>query len=257
MTLVAESISYGYARQQRVLHDVSCTIEPDRITAIVGPNGAGKSTLLRVLAGVARPWGGVVQWGETSIHEMSASARAQRIAFVTQRPTVAGPFSVEQVVRFGRFAGSRDDAAIDKAIVSFELDNFRHRVIHELSVGQQQRVAMARACAQLADGAAGGNASRCLLADEPLGAMDPRFASLTMARLRDLSQDGVGVLVAMHDLTMALNWSDDVIVLHEGTIHAAGPTRDVLQPETLSTVFGATFVRLEHAATSAIAVERT
>lgn len=257
MTLVAESIAYGYARQQRVLHDVSCTIEPNRITAIVGPNGAGKSTLLRLLAGVARPWDGIVQWGGASIHDMTASARARLIAFVTQRPTVAGPFTVEQVVRFGRFAGSRDEAAIDRAIVSFELDDLRHRVIHELSVGQQQRVAMARACAQLASGGAGDTAHRCLLADEPLGAMDPRFASLTMARLRDLSRDGVAVLVAMHDLTMALNWSDDVILLHEGTIHAAGPTRDVLQPETLSTVFGATFVRLEHSATSAIAVEHT
>lgn len=252
MTLRAHNLNFGYSANAPVIQDVSLEASGGAVTAIVGPNGAGKSTLLRLLAGVRTPWSGRVLLGDDDVFTLSPRRRASRIALVAQRPTVAGPYDVEQIVRFGRYAQSPNGSAIEQALADFELDELRRRIIHELSVGQQQRVAMARAVAQLNVEAPGD--PRVLLADEPIAAMDPRHATLTMGRLRELSRSGVAVVVVLHDLSMALNWSDRAVLLAHGAPPTQGETADVLTPHRLEQTFGASFVRLDGPDARALAV---
>ncbi len=254
MTLRTHNLSFGYRTGQPVVDAVNCKAPIGAVTAIIGPNGAGKSTLLRLLAGVRTPWAGHVSLDGDDIKSITPRRRASRIALVAQRPTIAGPFSVEQVIAFGRYARSASPEAITAAIEEFELADSRSRIVHELSVGQQQRVAMARAFAQLQMAPNDAAPSRALLADEPIAAMDPRHAALTMRRLRAISRAGVAVVVILHDLTMALNWSDRAIVMDQGGVCAEGPTPETLTPQRLETVFGAPFLRLESGATRALAI---
>jgi ABC-type cobalamin/Fe3+-siderophores transport system ATPase subunit len=251
MTLRAENITFGYRRRSPVLNEVSVTIEPGSVTAIVGPNGSGKSTLLRLLAGVATPWSGQASLDGVSITALSAKDRAARLAYVSQRPTIAGPYTVEQVIAMGRYALSRDDDAVDGAMRLLELDAHRDRPALELSIGQQQRVAIARALAQLgcvaSDAPTPSHLERkVFLADEPTAAMDPRYVALTMQLLRSLAEQGVAVGVVLHDLSSALRWADRVVLLTmDRRVAAAGKAGEILTPDTLSEIYDVPFELIE------------
>ncbi len=274
MTLRAENITFGYRRRAPVLNEVSLTIEPGSVTAIVGPNGSGKSTLLRLLAGVASPWSGQALLDGDSIAALSAKDRAARLVYVSQRPTIAGPYSVEQVVAMGRYALSRDDDAVLCAMRSLELEEHCNRPALELSIGQQQRVAIARALAQLGGVAATGETpippvdqvqcghlnGKVFLADEPTSAMDPRYVALTMQLLRSLAGQGVAVGVVLHDLSSALRWADQVVLLTiAGRVAAAGKAGEILTPNTLEEIYEVPFELIEQGgrvALLAVAPER-
>lgn len=251
MTLRAHNITFGYRRRVPVLREVSLTIAPGSVTAIVGPNGSGKSTLLRLLAGVATPWAGQALLDGVSINAHTAKHRAARLAYVSQRPTIAGPFTVEQVVALGRYALVRDDDAVSSAMSSLELDEHRDRPSLELSIGQQQRVAIARALAQLGGLAPDSSGSRRLagkvfLADEPTAAMDPRYAVLTMQLLRWLAEQGAAVGVVLHDLSSALMWADRVgLMTMEGCAVAEGDASEILTPGRLSEIYDVPFELIE------------
>ena len=258
MTLIADHLTYGYRKGTPVIRDLSVEISAGAITAIVGPNGAGKSTLLRLLAGVRQPWSGTVSLNGETLERLPATRRAASVALVAQRPTIAGAYTVRQVVQFGRYAQGQHQRAIDASLSALELDSLASTPVHELSIGQQQRVAIARAFAQLgfqknssADGAMRGKA---FVADEPIAAMDPRYAALTMRLLRSLARQGAVVAVALHDLSTALNSADQCVLLDSRGIAAAGPTADTLNPDQLEMVFGARFQRLGDPGQGAITV---
>jgi len=239
VTLRADRLHFGYRRGEPVVRDVSLTLEPGRIAAIVGPNGAGKSTLLRLLAGVAAPWSGDVALAGEPIRRMSGRRRARRIAYIEQRATVAGAFTARRVVEFGRYGQGGGAGPIDRALARTETADLADALFNELSAGQQQRISLARALAQL-DGA--DHEPRVLLADEPVAAMDPRHVALAMALLRELAAAGSAVGVVLHDLTAARRWTDDAILLDaSGRVAAAGPSAETLVPERLEPVFDVPF----------------
>lgn len=241
VTLIAQSISFNYPRAPRVLESVSCAINPGTVTAIVGPNGAGKSTLVRLLAGLRQPESGQVLLDDQPLASFTPRRRAQRIAFLEQRPTLAFEFSVQRVVSFGAFVGDRDCALIMQALERFELNDLAHKPFAVLSVGQQQRVAFARAWVQIAQ-----RDNAFLLADEPCSAMDPRHTILTMQAMRQLATQGIGVGVVIHDLTIAARYADEAIVLDQsGRVASHGTATDALNTETLSTVFSVPIERHE------------
>lgn len=233
VALTAESISFSYPKGPRVLKEVSCAIQAGSVTAIVGPNGAGKSTLIRLLAGLRRPDTGAVQLDERDMCSFKPRDRAQRIAFLEQRPSLAFDFSVLRVVSFGAFAGERDCALIAKALQRFELEEIAQKPFAALSVGQQQRTAFARAWVQIA-----GRPDAYLLADEPCSAMDPRHTIQTMSAMRELAASGLGVGVVVHDLNTACRFADRAIVLAQGgSLAAAGPVESTMTPLVLAEVF--------------------
>ncbi|MFG0298712.1 MAG: ABC transporter ATP-binding protein [Phycisphaerales bacterium JB047] len=233
MPLTADSIAFSYPKSPPVLESVSCAITPGSVTAIVGPNGAGKSTLIRLLAGLRIPDSGAVRLDDQALSSFTPRDRAQRIAFLEQRPTLAFDFSVLRVVSFGAFTGERDCAHIADALRLFELQPIEHKPFASLSVGQQQRVAFARAWVQIA-----GRSQAYLLADEPCSAMDPRHTLQTMHTMRSLADNGIGVGVVLHDLNIAAQYTDRAIVLDSnGRVVASGQSDQALSPETLSSVF--------------------
>lgn len=257
MTLRADALEFGYARERPVLRDVTAAFEPGALTAVVGPNASGKSTLLRLLLGVLRPWSGRAALDGTDVVSLTHRRRARSIAYIAQRAGVAFAFSVRQVVAMGRFAaGAGPDAdarAADAALERVDLADRADEPFGVLSAGQQQRAMLARALAQLDDPDA--RAGRVLLADEPVSAMDPRHAIETMALLRDRARAGIAVAVVLHDLTLAARFADRAVVLGaDGRVAAAGPVAEALDPAVIGPVFAVRFDRLAGGDPAAVAL---
>ncbi|MBL0926763.1 MAG: ABC transporter ATP-binding protein [Phycisphaerales bacterium] len=240
MTLAAHDVWFAYRKGRDVLRAISATLEPG-ITAVVGPNGAGKSTLLRVLLGALRGAGTArVELAGVEVRRLSPVERARSIAYIEQRPTMSSAFTVRQVVSLGRYALGPDDAAVAVAMQEAGVSDLAGVVFGELSAGQQQRVSLARAMAQLGIGPLVG---KVLLADEPLSALDPAQAVRAIGVLRRLSGRGAAVAVVLHDLTTARRAADRAIVLSdEGRVAAQGPVETALSVGTLARVFGVGFV---------------
>jgi iron complex transport system ATP-binding protein len=222
--------------QRTILSDISLSIEAGKVTAIVGPNGAGKSTLLSCLAGLRGPTTGTVTLDDAILAGMRPRDRARRIAFLPQTPEIAWAVEARTLVELGRtpFLGARgqgedDRAAVDRALAAANVVAFEHRIVDTLSGGERARVLIARALA---------GEPEWLLADEPLTGLDPAHQLDAATLFRRLADDGVGVLVTLHDLSMALRMSDRIIVLAEGGVLADEPPQTALTPEVLKRAYG-------------------
>ncbi|MDX9911345.1 MAG: ABC transporter ATP-binding protein [Phycisphaerales bacterium] len=241
------SVSLGPSSRE-VLRGVSLSLAPARLLAVLGPNGAGKTTLLRVMAGLLPPSSGRATLDGHDLARIPEPERARRVALVPQRSDLAFPFSVRDYVRFGaRAGGPAADALVDPALELLELSARSRDAFTDLSAGQQQRATLARALVQLR--AVPGRPiepapARVLLADEPIGAMDPRHAARSMEVLVHLARAGLGVVVVLHDFTLAARHADDVLLLTtEGRVHASAPATEALEPESLREAFGVPFIR--------------
>ena len=245
LSVVEGDALFAYRRHRPVLRGVGLEVAPGRVTAIVGPNGSGKSTLARLLLGRLTPGAGRVVLDGRPVHRLPSRVRARRIAFVPQRASLAFAYSVGQVVRFGLIAQGRapGESLVRRALERADIADRAHEPFAQLSAGQQQRVTLARAIAQLS--AAPPGLGRVLIADEPTASMDPRHALACMDLCRELADDGVGVALVIHDLSLALRVADHALLLDEsGRPAASGPVGDVLTPAALRPVFGVRFARV-------------
>lgn len=224
MTLTANAVSLGGR-----LADVSCTLEPGKITAICGPNGAGKSTLLDILAGLSIPDTGEAELDGRPLHSMSPRERGQRIGYLPQTQEIAWDVSVRKLIELGRMP-YRDqlEGPVDAAIDALDLRAFEHRRAQSLSGGETARVLLARVLA----GQPG-----WILADEPLAALDLGHQAALLRHLRLVADQGVGVAIVLHDLAHAMNHADRVIVLDHGSIAADGRPETALSAETIADVW--------------------
>jgi iron complex transport system ATP-binding protein len=233
VTLAVEQISHAY-RRVGALTEISAQATAGRITAVIGPNAAGKSTLLRCIIGGLRPTQGCVLIDGEPAHRLKTMQLARRVAYVPQRSVVSASFTVREVVELGRYALPPSRRRVDEALAQLDLVEIADRPYPALSVGQQQRAALARAVAQLAgDGH--------LILDEPTSAMDLRHVREAMLLLRRLADGGATVLVAVHDLMLAASAADECWLLDRGRLAASGPARDVMNLERLHEVFGVGF----------------
>lgn len=219
-----------------ILSDVSLSIDVGKVTAVVGPNGAGKSTLLSCLAGLREPTSGTVMLDDAILSGMRPRDRAQRLAFLPQTPEIAWAVEARTLIELGRtpFIGARgqageDRAAVDRAMAAANVTAFEHRIVDTLSGGERARVLIARALA---------GEPEWLLADEPLTGLDPAHQLDAAALFRRLADEGVGVVVTLHDLSMALRMADRIIVLAEGGVLADEPPATALTPEVLKRAYG-------------------
>ena len=219
-----------------ILSRVSLSLDIGKITAVVGPNGAGKSTLLSCLAGLREPSSGSVSLNHADLAGMKPRDRAQRLAFLPQTPEIAWSVEARTLVQLGRtpFIGARgltrmDNEAVDRAMAATNVTAFEHRIVDTLSGGERARVLIARALAGEPD---------WLLADEPLTGLDPAHQLDAAMLFRRLADQGVGVIVTLHDLSMALRIADRVIVLAEGGVLADAPPGAALTPDILKRAYG-------------------
>jgi iron complex transport system ATP-binding protein len=209
--------------------------------ALLGPNGAGKSTLLRLLAGLRRPQHGDVLLDGIPVSGYPRRTLARRVAMLPQRLDVAFDAEVESLVGLGRTPhrrglgswwgqGASDRAAVDAALDATGTARFRHRPFHELSGGEQQRVALALALAQEAD---------VLLLDEPTSHLDPYQAQAVLDLVASVRRErGLTVVAVFHDLNLAALYSARLLVLSAGAVLAAGGPREVLRADVLDRAYG-------------------
>jgi iron complex transport system ATP-binding protein len=230
------------------LREVSAEAAAGRITAVLGPNAAGKSTLLNALIGFLRPAAGAVELDGRPVHRWRPRELAGRIAFVPQRSVVAASFLVQDVVRLGRYALRPDPGRVADALERLQLTEVATRPYPQLSVGQQQRVTLARALAQLEpDGH--------LVLDEPMSAMDLAHVRDAVGLLRELADGGATVIIAMHDLPLAAAIADDVWLLRSGELVAAGPAVRIMTEARLEAIFSVPFARIDADGRSLLAPE--
>ena len=237
MTLKLDSISARYGSLLAV-DGFDAEAVPGRLTAVIGPNAAGKSTLLRCAAGI-QSCRGSVEFGGRSVESMSHRDRARCIAWMAQRPRSDVPMTVHEMVELARPRNEQDPGRCRELMHSLELDDLRSRLVPALSVGQQQRVALARTLYQLKS--PGG----MLVLDEPTAPMDPRHAMLAIEHLRDAARQGTTVLLSLHDIGLAAAVADDAWLLRRGRRVGGGPSGEVLVPGLLREAFGIDYETLQ------------
>lgn len=222
--------------QRPVLRDVTATVQAGHLTAVIGPNGAGKSTLLDIAAGIRRPDGGHVLLDGTELARIGRRRLARMRAYLPQRAGVDWPISVERVVALGLTPslpafGDLPAAlrpAIDEALRACDLFALRTRAATQLSGGELARTMLARAI--VGDPA-------LLIVDEPTAGLDPRHAIDAVKRLRARADAGRTVMVAIHDLDLALNHADRIIAVKNGALLAEGWTADIADAALLSELY--------------------
>ncbi|HVF19218.1 MAG TPA: ABC transporter ATP-binding protein [Mycobacteriales bacterium] len=233
--LTGVSVALG---RRPVLDDVSLAVASGEWVTVVGPNGAGKSTLLRYVAGLARGTGSLEIDGRPA-ESLRHRERARLVALVPQTPVVPDGIRVLDYVLLGRtpYVGAlQSESAADlavarKSLERLDLDGFGSRVVTTLSGGERQRVLLARALTQQAP---------VLLLDEPTTALDVGHQQQVLELVDTLRQrHGLTVVTTMHDLTLAGQYADRVVLLDGGRVAVSGPASEVLTEENLRRHYGA------------------
>ena len=236
--LEAREVRVEYGERVAVA-GVSLRAVPGEVTAIIGPNGAGKSTLMRALNGALRPTRGEILLDGKPLESFARRAIGRRVAVVAQEAELRFPVTVMEFVLGGRYAWSsvgawgwetgRDIAIAQEVLRETELEDFAGRLMSELSGGERQRAVLARALATEAG---------ILLLDEPTANLDlaHQAALLQLVRAR-ADQKRAAAVVVTHDINLAAEFADRVLLLQRGVTVAAGTPREVLTPELLGEVF--------------------
>jgi iron complex transport system ATP-binding protein len=227
-----------------VVRELSARIEPAEWVALIGPNGAGKTTILRALAGLL-PFAGSILLGEDTVASSSRRQIARRVAMVSQSSEMPPQLTVAEYVLLGRTphigqlaTESRSDRlSAERAIARLSLRTFAERTLGSLSGGERQRVVLARALAQ---------ETPILLLDEPTSALDLGHQQQALELVDSVRrQEGLTVISAMHDLSLAGQYADRLLLLDRGKIVADGAASEVLCEERIGAHYGAN-VRVIH-----------
>jgi iron complex transport system ATP-binding protein len=229
-----------------ILRDINLHVQPGEILAVVGPNGVGKSTLIKAASGTLKPRKGVVRIGGDELTHLRAAERARRVSVVGQALNLPPAFSALDVVLMGRTPylgwlereGTRDREIALQAMERTETNALAARPISELSGGERQRVLIARALAQN---------TPILLMDEPTAHLDLKHQDAQLKLVRRLvDEDGLAVLIALHDLNLVARFADRVALLSTGTIRVEGLPEQVLTPGHLAAVYGIEIHVMKH-----------
>lgn len=209
---------------------VDTRIESSQITAICGPNGAGKSTLLTALAGLMPPDFGHVSLDGMDIAAMHPRDRARSIGYLPQDGEVAWDVAVRSLVALGRMPhGDTACAPVERAMAALDLEARANRALSKLSGGERARALLARVLA---------GEPQWILADEPLAALDIGHQLTLLRHLRKVAENGAGVVLVLHDLALAMNHADRVLVLDQGTAVADGTPELALSADMIAQVWG-------------------
>jgi iron complex transport system ATP-binding protein len=233
-----ENLNFGYTSNAKILKDVGFTVSKGQFLSIAGPNGAGKTTLLNLLAGLLKPASGSIKIDSSPIASYSIRKLARKIAFVRQEFVPVFEFSAAQVVSMARtpylgmmaFETDADKKAIADALEMTDTSRFADRPLGKLSGGERQRVFIARALAQQ---------TPILLLDEPTSFLDMKHQVDIFDLLKKMQFEQQKTIVAVtHDVNLASQYSDTMLLLAADGSYDFGPTQDVLSTERVERVFG-------------------
>jgi iron complex transport system ATP-binding protein len=236
--LTVKDVDFSYDSSQ-VLRAVSFELDAGAMVGLIGPNGSGKSTLIKVLSKVLRPTQGEIRFRGRDIAETSSAELARHVAVVSQEPTVAFSFSGLETVMAGRyphigrfgFETQRDFEIAHRAMAFTDTIHLSDRRIEEMSGGEKQRVFLARALAQEPE---------LLLLDEPTTHLDINHQIEIMDLIRKLHKEqNLTVLSVTHDLNLAAEYFDTLLLLREGSLVMEGAPSHVVTDEVIREVYGA------------------
>lgn len=232
-----KDISFSYD-QSSVLNKVNISIPSGKMTTILGPNGSGKSTLLHVMANNLQPETGEVLLDDQKIIHFKPKELARRLAVVHQQNTSPTDMTVGRLVAFGRMPHrnvfrnetKQDQEAINWAIESTNLNDFRKTPIIQLSGGERQRVWIAMALAQKSD---------ILFLDEPTTYLDIYYQLEILELVKKLNRvHGITILMVLHDINQAIQYSDELIVMKQGKVFENGQPNKIVTQELIRSVYG-------------------
>lgn len=227
-----------------LLTDVSINVRPGEFVALVGPNGAGKSTLLKAISGSMEPTSGSVAIDGIDIKGQDCNALARRRAVLSQNTTLDFPFTAKQVAMLGRNPHlnrretAADDKIVDDALRAVEADHLADRKFVTLSGGEQQRVHLARVMSQIWE--VQPDKDRYLFLDEPTNGLDIAHQHMSLDVAKQFAAEETGVVAVLHDLNLASQYADKIMILKEGKCFAYGEPKDVLTEENIEAAFGVT-----------------
>ena len=220
---------------REILKLLDVAFRSGQVTALLGPNGAGKSTLLAGLAGLLRASHGAVTLDQEDLSTLKPQARSRRIGFLPQNPEIAWPIDVQTLVALGRIqhrqtsSSANNTRAIAEAMRITDTSQWASRDVTSLSGGERARALLARVLA---------GEPEWILADEPFAGLDPAHQFEACELFRTLAASGRGVIVTLHDLTLAARVADRVVVMVEGRIIADDAPREAMSRELLRKAYG-------------------
>ena len=241
-----KNVTFSYSKGKRseseaVLHQLSCLILSGRVLGILGPNGSGKSTLLKLLARVFRPQQGTIELLGIPLSDLPQLEVAKRVALVPQETLQVFPFTIAEMVMMGRsphhqgwggwhWEDAQDWAVAQNAMEELDVVHLGNRLITEVSGGERQRAVIARALVQ---------EPQILLLDEPTAFLDLHH-QLDIARIiKRLNRErGLTVVLVSHDLNLASQYCDQILLLKEGRLAAMGSPHTVMKPEVIEAAYG-------------------
>ena len=245
MSITANNISLSY-KDKDILKNIDIEIKKGEIITILGPNGAGKSSLLNIISGEIDINKGEVYYEDSRLSELNIQERAYMRSVMSQSQPIVFDFSVREIVEMGwldkgnlRYSDNMN-LAISGVLNDCDIQHLENRKFNTLSGGEQRRVHFARSLIQLWR-ASDNKDSRYLLLDEPTANLDLFHQINLMKMLKELSKDGVGILVILHDLNLAFKYSDKIAMIKNGSIIAYNEPKKIIDQNILSEVYDLTF----------------
>lgn len=233
---------------QRIVNEVSLSVQSGSIVGLLGPNGSGKSTVLRTVYRMLKPVAGYVRLGDDDVWKLNARESARRTGVVVQETPTDFQFTVREVVQMGRTPHKRllsldtevDSVLVTEALNRVEMGSFAERIFPTLSGGEKQRVLIARVLAQQ---------PKLLVLDEPTNHLDIHHQIDILELVRSL---GITTLITLHDLNLAAAYCQYLYVLSEGRVVADGTPEETLTRELIQRVFRVDVVHMRHPVTQCL-----
>ena len=241
MSVRCESIDINLNKRE-ILKNISIEVKENEILSIIGPNGAGKSTLLKSLAGDINPTNGNIFYDEININQIDIQERAFTRSVMSQLQPIAFDFSVKEIVEMGwinrgesKYADQFDDA-VQEVILKCGVKDLIDRNFNTLSGGEQRRIHFARTLLQLWR-PSNSSDPKYLFLDEPTANLDLTYEIKLLNIVKDVAQEGAGVILVLHDLNLAAKFSDKVAILKGGLLIDIGLPKDILKSTLLSDIY--------------------